>query len=83
MIKGALKIDPEKVREELLKKYPAKVARKRAKQIIINKVDAGEQVPEVLANARTVPGILTMRGCSYAGCTTGCKRYVACRSARA
>jgi len=68
MIKGAVKIDPAKVKEEMLKKYPAKVARKRAKQIILNKVEAGDTVPEVLANARTVPGILTMRGCSYAGC---------------
>jgi nitrogenase molybdenum-iron protein alpha chain len=63
-----MQIDPAKVKEELLKKYPAKIARKRAKQIVVNKVDNGEQVPEILANARTVPGILTMRGCSYAGC---------------
>ena len=28
----------------------------------------GKQVPEILANTRTIPGILTMRGCAYAGC---------------
>lgn len=61
-------IKPEEVKEELLSKYPVKVARKRAKQIVINKVDNGDVVPEVLANTRTVPGILTMRGCAYAGC---------------
>jgi nitrogenase molybdenum-iron protein alpha chain len=55
-------------KEEILKKYPAKVARRRAKQIVINKVEAAEQVPEILANSRTIPGILTMRGCAYAGC---------------
>ena len=32
-------IDPVEVKEEILKKYPAKVARKRAKQIVVNKVE--------------------------------------------
>jgi nitrogenase molybdenum-iron protein alpha chain len=31
--------DPEKVKARLLAKYPPKVARKRAKQIVINKVE--------------------------------------------
>jgi nitrogenase molybdenum-iron protein alpha chain len=51
----------------LLEAYPAKVAKKRAKQIVINKTENGE-IPEILANTRTVPGIITMRGCAYAGC---------------
>ena len=53
---------------EMLKKYPPKVAKRRAKQIVINKVEEAEKVPEILANTRTIPGILTMRGCAYAGC---------------
>ncbi|HCD36146.1 nitrogenase molybdenum-iron protein alpha chain [Chlorobium phaeovibrioides] len=57
--------DPSQVREELIEKYPAKVAKKRNKSIIINDP---ETVPEVQANVRTVPGIITQRGCSYAGC---------------
>jgi len=61
-------VDAALVKEEILKKYPTKVARKRAKQIVINKVAEGEQVPEIFANTRTIPGILTMRGCAYAGC---------------
>ncbi len=61
-------IDPQRTKEEILKKYPPKVARRRAKQIVVNKVEEGEQVPEILANTRTIPGILTMRGCAYAGC---------------
>ena len=61
-------IDPFEVKEEILKKYPVKVARKRARQLVINKVGEGEQVPEIQANTRTIPGILTMRGCAYAGC---------------
>jgi nitrogenase molybdenum-iron protein alpha chain len=61
-------IDPVEVKEEILKKYPVKVARRRAKQIVINKVEEDETVPEILSNTRTIPGILTMRGCAYAGC---------------
>ena len=61
-------MEPLDIREEMLKKYPPKVARRRAKQIVVNKVEEAEQVPEILANTRTIPGILTMRGCAYAGC---------------
>ena len=55
------------VKEELLKQYPPKVARKRAKQILINEALQNE-TPEIQANVRTIPGIITMRGCTYAGC---------------
>ena len=61
-------LDPNAVKKELLAKYPTKVARKRAKQIIINKVAPDCEVPEIGANSRTSPGIITQRGCSYAGC---------------
>jgi len=57
--------DPSQVRDELIQKYPTKVAKKRAKSIIINDPQI---IPEVQANVRTVPGIITQRGCSYAGC---------------
>lgn len=59
--------DPADVKAELLKKYPPKVARKRAKQILINEALENE-TPEISANVRTTPGIITMRGCTYAGC---------------
>ena len=61
-------IKPEEVKEELLVKYPVKVARKRAKQIVINKVDESGEVPQIQSNVRTIPGIITQRGCTYAGC---------------
>lgn len=61
-------IDPQEVKQELLKKYPTKVARKRAKQIVVNKVCDGQEMPEIGANTRTIPGIITQRGCTYAGC---------------
>lgn len=65
---NSIKIDPAEIRQEILDQYPAKIARKRGKQIVINKVDSNEAVPEINANLRTIPGILTMRGCAYAGC---------------
>jgi nitrogenase molybdenum-iron protein alpha chain len=61
-------IRPEEVRQELLKIYPPKVARKRSQQIVVNEKAPGQAVPEVLANVRTTPGIITQRGCTYAGC---------------
>lgn len=64
-IKG---LDPSEVKEALISKYPAKVARKRAKHIRINEVTEGNIVPEIQSNVRTIPGIITQRGCSYAGC---------------
>jgi nitrogenase molybdenum-iron protein alpha chain len=57
--------DPAAVKAEMLKIYPAKTAKKRAKQIILNEPDAP---PEIGANTRTIPGIITQRGCTYAGC---------------
>ncbi len=61
-------IDPQEVKQELLRKYPTKVARKRAKQIIVNKVAEEQEMQEIGANTRTIPGIITQRGCTYAGC---------------
>jgi nitrogenase molybdenum-iron protein alpha chain len=63
-----LDLKAEEVKKELLSKYPTKVARKRAKQIVVNRVDPGKCVPEIQSNVRTIPGIITQRGCTYAGC---------------
>jgi len=60
--------DAETVKKELLAKYPVKVARKRSKQIMANHKDESGEIPAMGANVRTVPGIITQRGCCYAGC---------------
>lgn len=52
-------------KEKVLSKYPKKVARKREKSIILNDPDT---IPEIQSNVRTVPGSITQRGCTYAGC---------------
>lgn len=51
--------------DEILDKYPAKVKRSRKNHIVI-KDDL--QTQEIEANTRTIPGIITNRGCAYAGC---------------
>ncbi len=60
--------EPVDVKKKLLEKYPPKVARKRAKQIMINEQQENSPPAEIVANVRTIPGIITMRGCTYAGC---------------
>ena len=56
---------PEEAKEEMLAKYPSKVAKKRSKSIIINDPSTDQ---EIQSNVRTIPGIITQRGCTYAGC---------------
>ncbi|WP_246455535.1 nitrogenase molybdenum-iron protein alpha chain [Ruficoccus amylovorans] len=58
--------DAATAREEMLKVYPRKTQRKRGKQMLVNENPATPA--EIGANSRTVPGIITQRGCSYAGC---------------
>ncbi|MCB9079777.1 MAG: nitrogenase molybdenum-iron protein alpha chain [Anaerolineaceae bacterium] len=61
-------VDSVEVKETLMKGYPKKVGRKRSKQFIVNKVEGDNTVPEIEVNVRTIPGIITQRGCTYAGC---------------
>jgi nitrogenase molybdenum-iron protein alpha chain len=57
--------DLKNFKEEVLGKYPKKIAKKREKSILLNDPD---EIPKMQANVRTVPGIITQRGCTYAGC---------------
>lgn len=61
-------LSPERaaeVKESMIAQFPPKVRRKRAKHIQVTDPSAS---PEIEANVRTVPGIITQRGCTYAGC---------------
>ncbi len=57
--------NPVGLKKEILKKYPSKVGKKREKQILINEPGKEQQIQ---ANVRTIPGIISQRGCTYAGC---------------
>ncbi len=56
----------EKTLEQILDIYPAKVKRSRKNHIVIK--EPSQVAQEIDANTRTVPGIITNRGCAYAGC---------------
>jgi nitrogenase molybdenum-iron protein alpha chain len=62
------RLDVDEIREELLQGYPAKLAKKRGKQLLVNNPAPDGSPREVLANVRTIPGIISQRGCTYAGC---------------
>ena len=57
--------DPGTIKEDILTKYSSKVARKRNKSMIVNDPIVDQ---EIQSNVRTIPGIITQRGCCYAGC---------------
>lgn len=53
------------IRDKVLEKYPARVYKNRKEHLIVKTDDT---VPEIAANSRTIPGIMTNRGCCFAGC---------------
>jgi len=57
--------DTHELVEKMLQAYPPKVARRRREHFKAN--DPGSP-PPIQANTRTIPGIITQRGCCYAGC---------------
>ncbi len=63
-----MKTDIPAIKNELTKVYPKKVAQRRSEQIVINQREPGGAVTAIKANVRTLPGIITQRGCTYAGC---------------
>ncbi len=58
-------INSEVFKDRTMDVYPAKVFKKRAKQFVIKNDEPSQQIQ---ANVRTIPGIITQRGCCYAGC---------------
>lgn len=52
--------------DKLLSIYPDKVKKGRKKHMVIKDSTQERQIIE--ANTRTIPGIITNRGCAYAGC---------------
>jgi nitrogenase molybdenum-iron protein alpha chain len=51
--------------EEVLKAYPEKTAKKRAKHL--NVYEEGNSDCGVKSNVKSIPGVMTVRGCAYAG----------------
>ena len=51
----------KKVVDEILQKYPAKTFKNRKEHIVVKTKE--DPNPVITANTRTVPGIITARGC--------------------
>lgn len=58
--------DMEKIVDFALEKYPAKAYKTRKAHIVVKTEE--ESQPIITANTRTIPGVITSRGCCYAGC---------------
>ena len=52
--------------EDLLEPYPDIVKKNRKKHLILK--NSAEACQQIEANTRTIPGIISQRGCAYAGC---------------
>lgn len=61
-----MKEDLNKIVDTVLEGYPSKVQKNRKSHILIK--DSEEELKEISANTRTLPGIITNRGCAFAGC---------------
>ena len=66
----SLTVEETKVRnkeliEEVLKAYPEKTAKRRAKHLNVH--EEGNSDCGVKSNIKSLPGVMTVRGCAYAG----------------
>jgi len=59
--------DIESTIDGMLIPYPETVKKNRRKHLIVKEVSA-ESCQQIEANTRTIPGIISQRGCAYAGC---------------
>jgi nitrogenase molybdenum-iron protein alpha chain len=55
----------EKLIEEVLAEYPQKAAKKRARHLGTSNTEASSC--DVKSNVKSLPGVMTIRGCAYAG----------------
>ncbi|MDG4575355.1 MAG: nitrogenase molybdenum-iron protein alpha chain [Defluviicoccus sp.] len=55
----------EKLIEEVLESYPEKTAKKRAKHLSVTQDGASDC--GVKSNIKSIPGVMSIRGCAYAG----------------
>ncbi|MEN6609246.1 MAG: nitrogenase molybdenum-iron protein alpha chain [Methanoregulaceae archaeon] len=53
--------------DEMFVPYPETVKKNRKKHLIVIS-ESAESCPQIEANTRTIPGIISQRGCAYAGC---------------
>merc|ERR1712050_612254 len=59
--------DTEALIQEVLEVYPEKAKKDRAKHLAANNHDLEKSKKCVTSNRRSLPGVMTIRGCAYAG----------------
>lgn len=52
------------LKQDIIDSYPQKVGKNRARHMLVK----GGEEPRIEANTKTIPGIITTRGCAFAGC---------------
>jgi len=62
---GEVKARNKELIEEVLKAYPEKSAKRRAKHLNVH--ETGKSDCGVKSNIKSLPGVMTIRGCAYAG----------------
>jgi len=60
---------PEDMITEVLSAYPDKAAKRRKKHLTVARTPEGGESPECAtkSNVKSIPGVMTIRGCAYAG----------------
>ena len=59
--------DTEALITEVLEVYPEKAKKDRAKHLAVNDQSIEQSKKCITANRKTLPGVMTVRGCAYAG----------------
>lgn len=53
--------------QEVLEVYPEKAQKDRAKHLAVNNHDVEQSKKCIISNRKSLPGVMTVRGCAYAG----------------
>ena len=59
--------ETEALIQEVLEVYPEKAKKDRAKHLMVNDKELESSKKCITSNRKSLPGVMTMRGCAYAG----------------
>lgn len=59
--------EAEALIQEVLEVYPEKARKDRAKHLMVNDKTITQSKKCITSNRKSVPGVMTQRGCAYAG----------------
>ncbi|MGD9169793.1 MAG: nitrogenase molybdenum-iron protein alpha chain, partial [Candidatus Thiodiazotropha sp.] len=59
--------ETEALIQEVLEVYPEKAQKDRAKHLTVNDQEVEQSKKCITSNRKSLPGVMTIRGCAYAG----------------